>query len=125
MIHAVSSFTRAWLFVKAKIALLFFTIGISSEKIALPIIGPPMRIFLGSCLYPPQKAITSLIMAPIGAMMFFGCATASPSTVILFEISGIPVLKYSPTLAKVVTLERITPISAGRTPASIVFPVIS
>ena len=31
---------------------------------------------------------------PIGAMTFFGVATASPSTVILFWISGMPVLKY-------------------------------
>ena len=54
LIHAVSSGIFVWDSANARIALLFFTIGIASEKIALPIIGPPMIIFFGSSL-PPRR----------------------------------------------------------------------
>ena len=123
--QAVSSFTAAFSLEKASIALLFLTTGISSDTMALPIIGPPIRIFLGSCLYPPQNSMTSQILAPIGTITFFGWATASPSTVTLFETRGIPVLKYLPTNAIVVTFDKMTPSSAGSTPAFIFLPVIS
>ena len=47
LMQAVSSGIQACSLENARIALLFLTIGILSEKTARPIMGPPIRIFFG------------------------------------------------------------------------------
>ena len=76
---------------KAKMALFCFKMGSSSLVMATPIMGPPIISFLGSALYPPQKATTSLMGVPTGTMTFWGWAMAEPSSVTRFKVRGMPV----------------------------------
>ena len=63
---------------------------------------------------PPQAAMTSLYMVPMGTSMFWGLAMASPSTVRRLLTSGMPVFKYLPKVDTLVTFIMTQPTSAGR-----------
>ena len=92
---------------------------------AKPIIGPPMMIFLGSVLKPPQKSITSLKEVPMATSTFLGSAMASPSTVRRLVISGMPVRMYLATNAMEETFMTTQPTSLGSLPSGTILPVHS
>ena len=95
----------------------------SLSHCAMPIIGPPLTIFLTSCLSPPQYSIRSRYDVPIGTSRFFGVTIQSPSTVTIRSISGIPLTNALNIAAQVSALNTQQPTSAGSLPAGSSRPV--
>ena len=58
--------------VRARMPEVPFTTGTSMERIEIPIIGPPERIFTGCSLKPPQKSTNSRTEVPSGTSIFLG-----------------------------------------------------
>src|SRR5699024_12366742 len=90
LMHAVSGLLDTTSSLKARIAEEVFVTGASSVTMANPIIGPPEISFSGSVLNPPAASISSLWFVPRSTRKLPGDSTASPLTVTIRSVRGLP-----------------------------------
>ena len=97
--------------------------GTSSEGRVKPIIGPPMIRRLSLVVSSPAKVSSSATGVPINASTFIGSASASPVSVVMREISGLPSSTASWIATQVPTFWQSMPISVGSPPLGTSSPV--
>ncbi|CAM5584687.1 hypothetical protein SSTU70S_06422 [Stutzerimonas stutzeri] len=88
-----------------------------------PIIGPPMSRRSRRAGLSPANSSSSRTGVPISASTFIGRARASPVSVVIREISGLPSSTASWMATQVPTFWQSMPMSAGRPPLGTSSPV--